>query len=123
MKEQLVIMMLQIQIQFKILHWQTFSEARHVAYGNYYDSLSGNIDEFIEVMMGKYGRFELPEQGATIQLFNLKSLEINSFLDTVTEFLINITDELDARKDTDLLNIRDEMLGNTNKLKYLLTQK
>jgi hypothetical protein len=53
----------------------------------------------------------------------LKSIEINSFLDTVTEFFINMTDQLDARKDTDLLNIRDEMLGDTNKLKYLLTQK
>jgi hypothetical protein len=123
MKEQLVTMMLQIQNQVKILHWQTFSEARHVAYGNYYDSLAGNIDEFIEVMMGKYGRFEFTQEGTNLQLFNLKTLEINSFLDTVTEFLINMTDQLDARKDTDLLNIRDEMLGDTNKLKYLLTQK
>lgn len=123
MKEQFVIMMLQIQTQFKVLHWQTFSEARHVAYGNHYDSLGGHIDEFVEVMMGKYGRFEFPEEGADIKLFNLKSLEINSFLDTVTEFFISMTDQLDARKDTDLLNIRDEMLGDTNKLKYLLTQK
>lgn len=123
MKEKFVIMMLQIQTQVKVLHWQTFSEARHVAYGGIYDSLSENIDEFVEVMMGKYGRFELPEEGADIKLFNLKSLEINSFLDTVTEFFISMTDQLDARKDTDLLNIRDEMLGDTNKLKYLLTQK
>ena len=123
MKEKIVTMMLQIQLQIKILHWQTFSEARHVAYGNLYSSLNDNVDEFVEVMMGKYGRFELPNEGAAIQLFNLKSLEINSFLETVTEFLISITDDLDARKDTDLLNIRDEMLGDTNKLKYLLTQK
>ena len=123
MKEQFLIMMLQIQNQIKILHWQTFSEARHVAYGNYYDSLSGNIDEFVEVMMGKYGRFQLPEEGTKLEIFNLKTLEINSFLDTVTDFLINMTDQLDARKDTDLLNIRDEMLSDTNKLRYLLTQK
>jgi hypothetical protein len=123
MKEQFVIMMLQIQTQVKILHWQTFSEARHLAYGNYYDSLGGNIDEFVEVMMGKYGRFQLPEEGANLQIFNLKSLEINTFLDTVTEFFINMTDQLDNRKDTDLLNIRDEILADTNKLRYLLTQK
>jgi hypothetical protein len=123
MKEQLVTMMLQIQTQVKILHWQTFSEARHVAYGNYYDSLGGHIDEFIEVMMGKYGRFEFSEEGTNLQLFNLKTLEINSFLDTVAEFLINMTDQLDPKRDSDLLNIRDEMLGDTNKLKYLLTQK
>jgi hypothetical protein len=123
MKEQFVIMMLQIQTQFKILHWQTFSEARHKAYGKTYDKFGEHIDDFVEIMMGKYGRFELPEEGADIKLFNLKSIEINSFLDTVTEFFINMTDQLDTRKDTDLLNIRDEMLGDTNKLKYLLTQK
>jgi hypothetical protein len=30
---------------------------------------------------------------------------------------------LDAKKDTDLLNIRDEMLADVNKTKYLLTLK
>jgi hypothetical protein len=30
---------------------------------------------------------------------------------------------LDSNKDTDLLNIRDEILGSVNKTKYLLTLK
>jgi hypothetical protein len=30
---------------------------------------------------------------------------------------------LDAKKDTDLLNIRDEILGSVNQTKYLLTLK
>ena len=123
MKEQIVTTLLEIQTQFKILHWQTFSEARHVAYGNIYDSLGENIDEFVEVMMGKSGRFKLPEEGAQLKIFNLKSLEINSFLTAAIEFLISLTKQLDQERDTDLLNIRDEMLGDVNKLKYLLTQK
>jgi hypothetical protein len=123
MKEKFVVTLVQIQLQFKILHWQTFSEARHVAYGNIYDNLGEKIDEFVEIMMGKYGRFELPDGGATIQIFNIKSLEINSFLDVTSEFLIEMADQLDSRRDTDLLNIRDEVLGSVNKLRYLLTQK
>jgi hypothetical protein len=34
-----------------------------------------------------------------------------------------MTDQLDSRYDTDLLNLRDEMLQQVNKLKYLLTLK
>jgi hypothetical protein len=123
MNEQIVTTLLEIQVQFKILHWQTFSEARHIAYGNAYDNLGEKIDDFVEVMMGKSGRFELPKEGAALQIFNLKTLEINSFLEKVIDFLISLSKQLDEERDTDLLNIRDEMLANVNKLKYLLTQK
>jgi hypothetical protein len=123
MKEQIVTTLLEIQVQFKILHWQTFSEARHIAYGNVYNTLGESIDEFVEIMMGKSGRFELPEEGAALQIFNLKTIEINSFLEKAIDFLIGLSKQLDQERDTDLLNIRDEMLGDVNKLKYLLTQK
>jgi hypothetical protein len=39
-------------------------------------------------------------------------------------YLINeLPTMLDSAKDTDLLNIRDEILGSVNKTKYLLTLK
>jgi hypothetical protein len=44
-------------------------------------------------------------------------------LDGITEFLVEMTDKLDKRYDTDLLNIRDEMLADINQLKYRLTLK
>jgi hypothetical protein len=44
-----------------------------------------------------------------------------SFLQEIKTYLIDLTNELDTSKDTDLLNIRDEMLGEVNKLAYLLT--
>lgn len=122
MKEDIVLTLLQIQTQFRIFHWQSKSYARHQSYGQIYSSLNENIDDFVETMMGKQGRFELPE-GAKIDLFNLKSVEINSFLKTFTDFLIGLTKKLSPEIDSDLLNIRDEILGDTNKLKYLLTLK
>lgn len=123
MKEDIVIMLMQIQMQFKVLHWQTTAYSRHNAYGMIYDSLNDNIDGFVESAMGKYGRFELSEGGADIKLFNLKSLEINQFLTTIIDFLLGLNNELSPEKDSDLLNIRDEILGDVNKLKYLLTLK
>jgi hypothetical protein len=123
MKEEIVMTLVQIQAQFRILHWQTTSYARHNAYGRIYDELDGNIDDFVETLMGKQGRFELPQEGADLKLFNLKTLEINSFIGTSLEFLLGLSEKLDARKDSDLLNIRDEIMGNINQLKYLLTLK
>ena len=37
------------------------------------------------------------------------------------EFLINMSQVLDATRDTDLLNIRDEILGDINQFLYLMT--
>jgi hypothetical protein len=49
----------------------------------------------------------------------------DEFADLIDEFIEYLVTEvpkgLDTEKDTDLLNIRDEMLGQLNKLKYLLT--
>ena len=123
MKEDIVLMLMQIQNQFKVLHWQTTSYARHQAYGQIYDSLSDSIDEFVEVCMGKQGRFELSGDKSTIELFNLKALDINTFTKTVVDFLIGFNKQFSPEEDTDLLNIRDEILGSVNKLRYLLSLK
>ena len=122
MKEELTLKLVQIQLQFKFLHWQTFGDAKHRAYGGIYDSLGDIIDKFVEAMMGKYGR---PEFDAEFSLMfqDIKSLSVQNFMDGITEFLVSMTDQLDSRYDTDLLNLRDEMLGDINQLKYLLTLK
>jgi hypothetical protein len=58
MKEELILKLVQIQVQFKFMHWQTTGDAKHRAYGKAYDKLGGFIDDFVEAMMGKYGRPE-----------------------------------------------------------------
>lgn len=122
MKEELTLKLIQIQTQFKFLHWQTFGDAKHKAYGDIYDSLTDSIDKFVETMMGKYDRVEF-EPEFSIMFQDIKSISIQNFLDGITEFLVGMTDQLDQRYDTDLLNIRDEILGDINQLKYRLTLK
>ena len=122
MKEQLIIKLVQIQNQFRFLHWQTFGDAKHRLYGEIYDGLGDLIDEFTETMMGKYGRPEFDPEFA-LMFQDIKSLSIQNFMDGITEFLVSFSDQLDSRYDTDLLNIRDEMLGLINKSKFLLTLK
>ena len=109
-----------LQLQLKINHWQTKGVARHEAFGMAYDELQDLVDTYVEESMGKYGRFILDEETKNIKLSNLNELDINSFINTVRDSLIQFTDQLD-QTDTNLLNIRDEMLGLINKLSYLLT--
>lgn len=106
------------QQQFRILHWQTKSYARHKAYGKFYDSFSDLMDEFVEVHMGKYGRVKT---SGNIQISNMNEVQIKDYLSEIEQFLIELSEAYDATRDSDLLNIRDEMLSLVNKLKYLLT--
>lgn len=112
-----------IQSQFKVLHWQTQTYSKHIAYGGIYETLDGLVDEFMETYMGKYGRIALEGEKDAIILSNIGEMKIEDFLETLTGFLLSFNNQLDDHKDSDLLNIRDEMLGAVNKLKYLLTLK
>lgn len=107
--------------QLKVLHWQTKGYARHKAFGKTYDDLSVLIDEFVEVCMGKHGRFTLQEENKTISIQNLQEVSIIDFIQSIKSTLISMTSQLSSENDTDLLNIKDEMLAKINKLAYLLT--
>ena len=122
MKNTLLIKFISLQEQFRILHWQTKSYARHNAFGSIYSDLDGLIDEFMEVYMGKYGRVEFEGEG-TIILKNTKDLELNTFIKENLEFLKSLNEELNPSNDSDLLNVRDEIMGKINKLRYLLSLK
>ena len=122
MKEEITLKLVQIQLQFKFLHWQTFGDAKHKAYGKIYDSMGGNIDRLVESMMGKYGRVQFDPE-FSIMFQDISALSVQNFMDGITEFLVGMTEQLDPKYDSDLLNLRDEMLADINQLKYRLTLK
>ena len=109
-----------LSAQLKVMHWQTKGYSRHQAFGNTYDTLSDLTDTFVEAAMGKYGRFKLDDETNTITLVNLSDLKPEEMVNTVKEALIQYIEQFEPT-DTDILNIRDEMLGLFNKLSYLLT--
>ena len=112
--------LLTLHNQLKIHHWQTKSYAEHKALDKAYGAFSDLIDQFIETLMGKYGRVK-SESGFKIELVNYEDLNTVDFVDKYIEYLIKEVPKGLEETDTDLLNIRDEMLGELNKLKYLLT--
>jgi DNA-binding ferritin-like protein len=109
-----------LQSQLKIMHWQTKGYARHKSLDDTLGEFSDLVDTFVEEAMGKYGRFVLDDESKTIKLANLSELDPKAMVKTVCEALNQFTDEFDST-DTNLLNVRDEMLGLFHKLNYLLT--
>ena len=107
--------------QVKYFHWQTKSLAQHEALGDAFDDLEDLIDDFVEVAMGKYGRPSTKNQ--KLEMFDLEDIDIMEWTTGVVDYLISFDDVLDETQDTDLLNIRDEMMSVFNKVKYLLTLK
>jgi len=107
--------------QLKINHWQTKGFARHLAFGDTYEKLTGLIDTFVEVSMGKYGRFILDDDTNEIKLINLSEMKPKDMISVCVDALIEFSNDLDSEKDTDLLNIRDEIMSSLNQLQYLLT--
>lgn len=111
----------ELQNQVKYFHWQTKSYSQHQALGGVFDAITDLIDKFVETLMGKYGRPST--KGQKFEMFDFEDIDIEEWTNGVCELLISFSDVLDENQDTDLLNLRDEMLGEFNQLKYLLTLK
>lgn len=114
----IVSVLLTIRNQVKLYHWQTKSFADHKATDDLTAALDTAIDTFVEVYMGKYGR---PRVSKTIKLHNFSSTMARSFVSKQTLYLINVLPRKLKKTDTDLLNIRDEILAELNKIRYLFT--
>jgi DNA-binding ferritin-like protein len=104
----------------KLYHWNTHSYPEHKATDELYGQLNEHIDKFVEVMLGKDGsRVHKIKTIHALDISNTKSLLKK--IEEYKQFLIGMTNLLNARTDSDLLNIRDEILGDLNQFTYLLT--
>lgn len=108
--------------QIKLYHWQTRIYARHKATDEVIEKLDEHIDQFVEVYLGKYGRPKLTGANATIRVNNLSEKSILAFIrKCIQMLLVDCVKGLKEDRDSDLFNIRDEMLADLNQLLYLFT--
>lgn len=125
-RENIIVLCLEMLNTVKLYHWKTIKYAEHKATDELYDDLNGKIDAFVEVLMGK--------DGSRINLFGKKSLKLQDFnnsnsfklyIEKAKKYLVKMTESknIGTTENSDLLNIRDEILGILNKFTYLLTLK
>ena len=105
----------------KLYHWKTRSYAKHQATDELYEKLNKHIDKFIEVLIGKdERRIKMLEK--KINLIDPENtIDFKHRIYEYRDFLMNIDNCFNKKKDTDLLNIRDEILADINQFLYLMT--
>ena len=107
--------------QIKLYHWQTSVFARHKATDDVIKALDESIDQYVEVYMGKYGRPRLTTKTSVVHFKNMGEKDAVAFVKKCIRTLIEVVPKGLGPADTDLVNIRDEMLGELNQLLYLFT--
>jgi len=122
----IVSMFLQMLNTVKLYHWKTTSYSQHKATDELYSELNLNIDKFVEIMLGKHGsRVDLTHT-KSIPLMDYSDLsDFKKSVEKYKSFLIGMNNnvKLVGTGNSDLMNVRDEILGSLNQFTYLLTFK
>lgn len=120
-KSHLVKVFLELLNMVKLYHWKTRSFSIHKATDELYERLNEHIDTFVEVLLGKdQSRIHMVEHRIDLLDVNKKS-EFQARIFEYRTFLTELDIFFDKGRDTDLLNIRDEILADINQFLYLMT--
>ena len=116
----LVMNLLNHQIVLKLFHFQTEKYGAHKASDAYLEKYANTMDKFLEVAQGIYGKVTLKKytlSGSSHTDENIVK-HLNGIITYMREKIDDVLDEY-----TELINIRDELVGDAEQLKYLLTFK
>ena len=130
-----ILCFLELLNTIKIYHWSTLSYPTHKATDELHEKLSELVDSFIEIYIGHCARGKGNGNGNGVPVFRFKSEKAASIefcecksldafckvLDDNIVHLEGLTDRLNGY--TDLVNIRDEMVGALAQALYLLRLK
>lgn len=122
-KKPLMNFFFEMLINIKVAHLSTTSYAAHKATDKLYDDINDLYDKFLEVYIGIYGRPIITEKQEIVyyRMDGKGNEKIISCINHCIGFITKDIMEYISDKDTDLLNIRDEMKAVLNRTLYLLT--
>lgn len=127
-QKEITVKFLEITNMIKLYHWKTYSYSTHKATDELYGKLSENMDRFMEILLGKSG------QGHRTNLTSIKNIKLQDLTSNESlkreivvfkSYLVNLDNHkaMKIMSNSDLYNIRDEILGDLNQFLYLLTLK
>ena len=126
MNQPIVEMFLEMLNTIKLYHWKTTSYSQHKATDELHENLSKHTDKFVEVMIGKLptdvDRNRVTYNGNSIPIYDFK--DKGTFIQKLNQYIVILQDfsnRFDTKTDSDLLNIRDEMMSDINQTLYLFS--
>ena len=123
-ESEIILKFIQILNIIKIYHWKTLSYPEHKATDELYESFNGRMDEFVETMLGKTGKRVNLSSVKSIPFYDYTNVaKFKQCIEIFKTYLVNMSNAAYFKNpaNSDLLNIRDEILGDLNKFTYLLT--
>ena len=123
-ESEIILKFIQILNIIKIYHWKTLSYPEHKATDELYESFNGRMDEFVETMLGKTGKRVNLSSVKSIPFYDYTNVtKFKHCIEIFKTYLVNMSNAAYFKNpaNSDLLNIRDEILGDLNKFTYLLT--
>lgn len=116
MINKIVILLLTLRNQIKIYHWQTKLYARHKASDMLVEKIDELLDKYVETYQGLHPNLILDDKNNNIDLMNIDDMKITAYLQTIRELFIT---EIRDIKESELLNIRDDILQIIDQTLYL----
>lgn len=115
----IVLFFFDLQLNLKMYHWTTESYSNHKATNKLLDNLSDLIDSFVEKYMGAFSRPVL-KSGSSVPIQNMTKAKYVKLLKQAQDYLRGDLEKV-ISKNSELLNIRDEMLGELDQNLYFAT--
>lgn len=105
-----------MELQLHLVHWQTSSYAEHKATGALYEYIQGFKDGVIEKLMGYTKR-----KPSNLSIGEINTTSSSIIAMDVCAFASSLKSYAEMNKYLDIGNLADELSGEGNKFKYLLT--
>ena len=123
-EQEVVLKFLEMSNTVKLYHWKTYSYPTHKATDELYSQIGENMDSFVEVLLGKTGDRVHLERVKDLPLYDYSNVkDFKRKIDEYKSYLVDLDNKpaLKTMSNSDLYNIRDELLSNLNQFLYLLT--
>jgi DNA-binding ferritin-like protein len=118
---------LQNMAQTKLLHWQSIRYGQHKALDELFSGIIELGDQLAETVMGKYGRPVLGEEDLCLRMKNFEDAEkgdLSEFMSHLYQcYSVDCRTIFDQSKDSEIINILDEILSLVDQTQYLLSLK
>ena len=108
------------KLSIKFYHWNTTVYARHVATCSLHGNLESAIDSIIEKYIARYGR-PLFNEMVSVPMLPLTDGDAIAAMKKFATWLMKEFPKYVKSSDTDLLNLRDDLLGHVENTIYLFS--
>ena len=132
----IILAFFQIQATLRVSHFLSETKSDHEKLDPFLKKFNKKMDKFIEVWMGKHGRFDLGKN-RQVNVYQINKDDLFKYLDLILEFLTGdsmtnsvyklskytLGSVMNNKKNVDLMSIRDDIVKNINRMKYRLRLK